>query len=131
MSLSGPCFGMTTPYFVHRSSMATYIGMISSEHSSGERQRLGAMSKQRNTLLHYLWWEAAMHAAERDPSWLLKGNDGINRKWHVFMETISSRHHVSGACYLARVPICETGMKIARRVFDRILSPSLSYRGVG
>ena len=48
-------------------ALASYIGMIPSEHSSGRRQRLGAMSKQGNTLLHYLWREAPMHAVERDP----------------------------------------------------------------
>jgi transposase len=48
-------------------ALASYIGMIPSEHSSGGRQRLGAMSKQGNTLLRYLWCEAAMHAVERDP----------------------------------------------------------------
>jgi transposase len=48
-------------------TLASYIGMIPSEHSSGGRQRLGAMSKQGNTLLRYLWCEAAMHAVERDP----------------------------------------------------------------
>ena len=36
---------------------------------------------------------------------------------------------VNGACYLACFLICETGTKIARRIFDTILSPSLSYRG--
>jgi transposase len=45
-------------------ALASYIGMIPSEHSSG---RLGAMSKQGNALLRYLWCEAAMHAVERDP----------------------------------------------------------------
>ena len=48
-------------------ALASYIGMIPSEHSSGGRQRLGAMSKQGNALLRYLWCEAAMHAVERDP----------------------------------------------------------------
>jgi transposase len=47
--------------------LASYIGMIPSEHTSGRRQRLGAMSKQGNALLRYLWCEAAMHAVERDP----------------------------------------------------------------
>jgi transposase len=41
--------------------------MIPREHSSGGRQRLGAMSKQGNALLRYLWCEAAMHAVGRDP----------------------------------------------------------------
>jgi transposase len=48
-------------------ALASYIGMIPSEHSSGRRQRLGAMSKQGNSLLRYLWCEAAMHAVGRDP----------------------------------------------------------------
>jgi len=48
-------------------ALASYIGMIPSEHSSGGRQRLGAMSKQGNALLRYLWCEAAMHAVKRDP----------------------------------------------------------------
>src|ERR1700739_456337 len=46
---------------------ASYIGMIPSEHSSGRRQRIGAMSKQDNALVRYLWCEAAMHAVGRDP----------------------------------------------------------------
>jgi transposase len=41
-------------------ALASYIGMIPSEHSSGGRQRLGAMSKQGNTLLRY-------HDPESDP----------------------------------------------------------------
>ncbi|MGB9242865.1 MAG: IS110 family transposase, partial [Candidatus Acidiferrales bacterium] len=40
-------------------ALASYIGMIPCEHSSGRRQRLGAMSKQGNALLRYLWCEAA------------------------------------------------------------------------
>ena len=48
-------------------AVASYIGMIPREHSSGGRQRLGAMSKQGNALLRYLWCEAAMHAVGRDP----------------------------------------------------------------
>ena len=53
--------------FIDGKALASYIGMIPSEHSSGGRQRLGAMSKQGNALLRYLWCEAAMHAVERDP----------------------------------------------------------------
>jgi transposase len=53
--------------FTDGKAVASYIGMIPREHSSGGRQRLGAMSKQGNALLRYLWCEAAMHAVERDP----------------------------------------------------------------
>lgn len=53
--------------FADGKAVASYIGMIPSERSSGRRQRLGALSKQGNTLLRYLWMEAAMHAVQRDP----------------------------------------------------------------
>ena len=53
--------------FADGKAVASYIGMIPSEYSSGGRQRLGAMSKQGNALLRYLWGEAAMHAVGRDP----------------------------------------------------------------
>jgi transposase len=41
--------------------------MIPSEYSSGDRQRLGGLSKQGNPLLRFLWCEAAMHAVRQDP----------------------------------------------------------------
>jgi transposase len=53
--------------FTTANEVASYIGMIPSEHSSGKRQRLGRMSKQGNSLLRYLWTEAAMHASGKDP----------------------------------------------------------------
>ena len=53
--------------FADGKTVASYIGMIPSEHSSGRRQRLGAMSKEGNALVRYLWCEAAMHAVGRDP----------------------------------------------------------------
>jgi transposase len=53
--------------FTDGKAVASYMGMIPREHSSGGRQRLGAMSKQGNALLRYLWCEAAMHAVGRDP----------------------------------------------------------------
>jgi hypothetical protein len=48
-------------------ALASYIGIIPSEHSSGGRQRLGGLSKQGNPLLRFLWCEAAVHAVRRDP----------------------------------------------------------------
>jgi transposase len=47
--------------------VASYIGMIPCEHSSGKRQRLGKLSKEGNSLLRYLWVEATMHAVGKDP----------------------------------------------------------------
>ena len=42
--------------------------MIPSEYSSGQRQRLGALSKQGNPFLRFLWCEATLHAVRRDPN---------------------------------------------------------------
>jgi transposase len=48
-------------------ALASYIGIIPREHSSGGRQRLGGLSKQGNPFLRFLWCEAAAHAVRRDP----------------------------------------------------------------
>jgi transposase len=50
-------------------ALASYVGMIPSEHSSGgRRQRLGALSKQGNPFLRFLWVEATLHAVRKDPA---------------------------------------------------------------
>lgn len=48
-------------------AVASYVGMIPSEYSSGRRQRLGALSKQGNPFLRFLWCEAVAHPVRRDP----------------------------------------------------------------
>src|SRR6267142_4849091 len=53
--------------FADGKALASYVGIIPSEYSSGSRQRLGGLSKQGNPLLRFLWGEAAMHAVRRDP----------------------------------------------------------------
>jgi transposase len=52
--------------FVDAKALASYVGMIPSEYSSGARQRLGKLTKQGNPMLRFLWCEAAIHAARRD-----------------------------------------------------------------
>jgi transposase len=47
-------------------ALASYVGMIPSEYSSGPRQRLGALSKQGNPFLRFLWCEATLHAVRQD-----------------------------------------------------------------
>jgi len=52
----------------HRSKqVVSYLGLNPREYSSGGRQRLGAISKQGNTLLRWLLVEAAQTAARLDP----------------------------------------------------------------
>ena len=47
--------------------LASYVGIIPREYSSGGRQRLGGLSKQGSPLLRFLWGEAGAHAVRRDP----------------------------------------------------------------
>jgi transposase len=53
--------------FAHGNQVASYIGMIPCEHTSGKRQRLGKLTKEGNSLLRYLWTEATLHAVRKDP----------------------------------------------------------------
>jgi transposase len=53
--------------FPNRRKLVAYLGLNPCEHSSGGRQRLGAISKQGNTLLRWLLVEAAQTAARCDP----------------------------------------------------------------
>src|SRR5262244_1752130 len=53
--------------FVDGKSLASYVGLIPGEHSSGRRQRLGKLTKQGSPLLRFLWGEAGAHAVRRDP----------------------------------------------------------------
>jgi transposase len=49
--------------------VASYLGLIPREHSSGGHQRLGHISKQGNTLARWLLVEAAHVAVQSDAQW--------------------------------------------------------------
>lgn len=49
--------------------LASYLGLIPCEHSSGGRQRLGHLSKQGNALLRFLMIESAHAAVRCEPAW--------------------------------------------------------------
>src|SRR3989440_7140765 len=53
--------------FADRKALASYVGIIPREYSSGGHQRLGGVTKQGSPLLRFLWGEAGAHAARRDP----------------------------------------------------------------
>ena len=52
--------------FGHSGQVASYLGLIPREHSSGGRQRLGAISKQGNRFVRQLLVEAAQTACRLD-----------------------------------------------------------------
>jgi transposase len=53
--------------FRHSKQVASYLGLIPSEHSSGGKQRLGAITKQGNSFMRMLLVEAAQSATRHDP----------------------------------------------------------------
>jgi len=53
--------------FANRRKLVSYLGLNPREHSSGGRQRLGAISKQGNSMLRWLLVEAANRAVVFDP----------------------------------------------------------------
>jgi transposase len=52
--------------------IASYVGLVPSEESSGDRRRLGHISKQGNSLLRYLLVEAAQVTVRSQPQWRSK-----------------------------------------------------------
>jgi transposase len=59
----------TPERFARGKQIGTYIGMIPIEESSGDKQRLGHISKQGSSLLRYLLVEAAQAATRFNPHW--------------------------------------------------------------
>ena len=49
--------------------VASYVGLVPSEESSGDRRRLGHISKQGNVLLRFLLVEAAQGTVRSQPEW--------------------------------------------------------------
>src|ERR1043166_3996265 len=52
--------------------IASYVGLVPSEESSGDRRRLGHISKQGNALLRFLLVEAAQVTVRSDQEWRSK-----------------------------------------------------------
>ncbi len=52
--------------FADGKAVASYVGMIPEEKSSGKKWRLGKLTKQGNAMLRFLWCEAARHAVRHD-----------------------------------------------------------------
>ena len=69
--------------FAHSNQLASYLGLIPSEDSSAGRRRLGAISKQGNTLLRTLLVEAGQSAARWDPQLKRAYQRCCHRKSHT------------------------------------------------
>jgi hypothetical protein len=58
----------TTERFGSGKTIASYLGLVPSEESSGDRRRLGHITKQGNSLLSFLLVESAQVTVHYDPS---------------------------------------------------------------
>jgi transposase len=59
----------TPARFACAKQIASYVGLVPAEESSGDRRRLGHISKQGNVLLRFLLVEAAQVTVRSDPQW--------------------------------------------------------------
>ncbi len=59
----------TPERFSRGKQLSSYLGLVPAEESSGERRRLGHISKQGNSLLRFLLVEAAQATVRSDPNW--------------------------------------------------------------
>jgi len=59
----------TTERFHCGKQIASYVGLVPCEESSGDRRRLGHISKQGNVLLRFLLVEAAQVTVRSQPEW--------------------------------------------------------------
>ncbi len=59
----------TPERFACAKQIASYVGLVPAEESSGDRRRLGHISKQGNALLRFLLVDAAQVTVRSDPQW--------------------------------------------------------------
>jgi transposase len=62
----------TPERFHNGKQIASYVGLVPSEESSGDRRRLGHISKQGNSLLRFLLVEAAQVTVRSSAQWRSK-----------------------------------------------------------
>lgn len=77
--------------FAHSKQVASYLGLIPRESSSGGRQRMGAISKQGNRLLRVLLVEAANAAVRFDPEFRKEFTHRCHQKHHAVARVAAAR----------------------------------------
>jgi transposase len=77
--------------FQRSKQVASYLGLIPSEHSSGGRQRMGAISKQGNRLLRVLLVEAANSAVRFDSGFRKQYQHRCHQKHRAVAKVAAAR----------------------------------------
>jgi transposase len=114
----GPVTALATEVFVgdparfsDGKALASYVGMIPRECSSGKRQRLGALSKQGNPFLRFLWCEAAAHASASS----LAYESRLRRpEWRRCVLTVPTSLEMSRLSSAKRSRICARRARLCR-----------------
>ena len=88
--------------FPRGKQVASYLGLIPREHSSGGRQKLGAITKQGNRMLRMLLVEAAQAAVRYDPQFVAKSiciaAIRSRKRWPRWQRHASWRYDCTGCC---------------------------------
>jgi transposase len=71
--------------------VASYLGLIPREHSSGGRQKLGAITKQGNRMMRMLLVEAAQSVVRYDPGFRKEYSHRCHQKPKAVAEVAAAR----------------------------------------
>jgi transposase len=77
--------------FSRSKQVSSYLGLIPREHSSGGKQRMGAISKQGNRVLRTLLVEAAQSAVRFDPAFRKEYRHRCHRKHRAVAKVAAAR----------------------------------------
>jgi transposase len=88
--------------FPRGKQVASYLGLIPREHSSGGRQKLGAISKQGNRMLRMLLVEAAQIAVRYDPGFRKQYLHRCHQKPKAVAKVAAARKLAVGLYWMLR-----------------------------
>jgi len=84
--------------------IASYVGLVPLEKSSGNRRRLGHITKQGNSLLRFLLVEAAQVTARSIPEWRNKYFHLVMRRGRKIAKVAMARRLAVGLYWMMRKP---------------------------
>jgi len=105
----GPVVGLATVLtlgavgrFPRGREVASYVGLIPSEDSSGQRRRLGAITKQGSSFLRFLLVQAAASAVKGDAEWARTYRRLAHKKHHGVAKVAIARKLVVRLYWMLR-----------------------------
>lgn len=84
--------------------IASYVGLVPLEKSSGNRRRLGHITKQGNSMLRFLLVEAAQVTARSIPEWRNKYFHLVMRRGRKIAKVAMARRLAVGLYWMMRKP---------------------------